>query len=214
LLFTEIKNKTMLYTIHPDNPDARKIEQVASILRHGGIIIYPTDTVYAIGCDINSREAVEQVCRLRKLDPAKAMLTMMCKDISQVAEYAAQIDTPVFKLLRRNLPGPFTMILPAGSKTPKLFINKKKTIGIRIPDNPIVQALIEAMGRPLLTASLKLDDDVVEYITDPTELHELFGAQVAAVIDGGIGGLEPSTLVDCTGPEVVIIRQGIGVLKT
>jgi tRNA threonylcarbamoyl adenosine modification protein (Sua5/YciO/YrdC/YwlC family) len=204
----------MIFTIHPENPDSRKIEQVAAILRNGGIIIYPTDTVYAIGCDINSKEAVEKVCRLRKLDPAKAMLTMMCKDISQVAEYAAQIDTPVFKLLRRNLPGPFTMILPAGSKTPKLFINKKKTIGIRIPDNPIVQALIEAMGRPLLTASLKLDDDIVEYITDPTELHDQFEQQVDAVVDGGIGGHEPSTLVDCTGPEAVIIRQGVGVLKT
>lgn len=204
----------MIFTIHPENPDSRKIEQVAAILRNGGIIIYPTDTVYAIGCDINSKEAVEKVCRLRKLDPSKAMLTMMCKDISQVAEYAAQIDTPVFKLLRRNLPGPFTMILPAGSKTPKLFINKKKTIGIRIPDNPIVQALIEAMGRPLLTASLKLDDDIVEYITDPTELHDLFEQQVDAVVDGGIGGHEPSTLVDCTGQEAVIIRQGVGVLKT
>lgn len=204
----------MIFTIHPENPDSRKIEQVAAILRNDGIIIYPTDTVYAIGCDINSKEAVEKVCRLRKLDPSKAMLTMMCKDISQVAEYAAQIDTPVFKLLRRNLPGPFTMILPAGSKTPKLFINKKKTIGIRIPDNPIVQALIEAMGRPLLTASLKLDDDIVEYITDPTELHDLFEQQVDAVVDGGIGGHEPSTLVDCTGQEAVIIRQGVGVLKT
>ncbi len=203
----------MLLTIHPQNPDQRKIAQAVALLREGGVLIYPTDTVYAIGCDIASKEAVERVCRIRKLDPGKAMLTMMCRDISQVAEYAAQIDTPVFKLLRRNLPGPFTFILPAGSKTPKLFINRKKTIGIRIPDNPIVQALLEELGRPILTASLKSEDDVLEYYTDPEVLNEDFHKLVDAVIDGGTGGHEPSTLVDCTGPEPEVIRQGIGNLR-
>ncbi len=203
----------MILSIHPQNPDQRKIAQAAEILRSGGVIIYPTDTVYAIGCDIASKEAVERVCRIRNLDPGKAMLTMMCKDISQVAEYSAQIDTPVFKLLRRNLPGPFTFILPAGSKTPKLFINRKKTIGIRIPANPIVQALLEELGRPMLTSSLKTDDDVIEYYTDPEELHEDFHKLVDAVIDGGPGGISPSTLVDCTGPEPEVIRQGMGELR-
>lgn len=203
----------MLLHIHPQNPDARKIAQAADILREGGVLIYPTDTVYAVGCDIASKTAVERVCQLRKLDPGRAMLTMMCRDISQVAEYAAQIDTPVFKLLRRNLPGPFTFILPAGSKTPKLFINKKKTIGIRIPANPIVQALLEALGRPMLTSSLKTDDDDgPAYYSDPEALHEAFGRWVDAVIAGGEGGQEPSTLVDCTGPEPEILRQGLGEL--
>ncbi len=203
----------MFLTIHPDNPDSRKIAQAVDILRSGGVIIYPTDTVYAIGCDVASKEAVERVCRIRKLDPGKAMLTMMCKDISQVAEYAAQIDTPVFKLLRRNLPGPFTFILPAGSKTPKLFINRKKTIGIRIPANAIVQALLEELGHPILTASLKTEDDIVEYYTDPEVLHDDFQKLVDAVIDGGTGGIVPSTLVDCTGPEPEVVREGLGALK-
>lgn len=202
----------MLLTIHTQNPDSRKITQVVSILKAGGVIIYPTDTVYAIGCDIMSKEAVERVCRLRKLDTGKAMLTMMCKDISQVAEYAAQIDTPIFKILRRNLPGPFTFVLPAGHKTPKIFVNRKKTIGIRIPDNPIVMALLEELGRPILTTSLKTEDDILEYYTDPDLLEEEFHKLVDMVIDGGPGGIIPSTLVDCTGPEPEIIRQGAGEL--
>lgn len=203
----------MLLTIHPQNPDARKIAQAVEILQSGGIIIYPTDTVYAIGCDMSNQDAVERVCRLRNLDPERAMLTIMCRDLSEVAEYSAQIDTPVFKLLRRNLPGPFTFVLPAGSKTPKLFRNRKKTIGIRIPGHPIVQALIEGLGRPILTTSLKTGDDVVEYYTDPEALHEDYHKLVDAVIDGGPGGNSPSTLVDCTRPEPEVIRQGLGELN-
>jgi tRNA threonylcarbamoyl adenosine modification protein (Sua5/YciO/YrdC/YwlC family) len=203
----------MIQTIHPQNPDQRKIAQVAEMLRKNGVVIYPTDTVYAIGCDMMSKEAVERLCRIRHLDPQKAMLTLICKDISQVAEYAAQIDTPVFKLMRRNLPGPFTFILPAGSKTPKLFINRKKTIGIRIPDNAILMALIEELGHPILTASLKTDDDVVEYFTDPEDLHDQYQNLVDAVIDGGPGGIVPSTLVDCTGQEPELIREGAGEIK-
>ncbi|MBX2929170.1 MAG: threonylcarbamoyl-AMP synthase [Saprospiraceae bacterium] len=203
----------MLLTIHPQNPDTRKIAQAVEILQSGGVIIYPTDTVYAIGCDMANQDAVERVCRLRNLDPERAMLTIMCRDISEVAEYSAQIDTPVFKLLRRNLPGPFTFVLPAGSKTPKLFRNRKKTIGIRIPGHPIVQALIEGLGRPILTTSLKTGDDVVEYYTDPEALHEDYQKLVDVVIDGGAGGNSPSTLVDCTGPEPEVIRQGLGELN-
>ena len=203
----------MILTIHPQNPDQRKIAQVAETLRKHGVIIYPTDTVYAIGCDMMSKEAVERLCRIRHLDPQKAMLTLICKDLSQVAEYAAQIDTPVFKLMRRNLPGPFTFILPAGSKTPKLFINRKKTIGVRIPDNAILMAIVEELGHPILTASLKTNDDVVEYFTDPEDLHDQYENQVDAVIDGGLGGIVPSTLVDCTGQEPELIREGAGELK-
>jgi tRNA threonylcarbamoyl adenosine modification protein (Sua5/YciO/YrdC/YwlC family) len=203
----------MILTIHPQNPDQRKIAQVAETLRKHGVIIYPTDTVYAIGCDMMSKEAVERLCLIRHLDPQKAMLTLICKDLSQVAEYAAQIDTPVFKLMRRNLPGPFTFILPAGSKTPKLFINRKKTIGVRIPDNAILMAIVEELGHPILTASLKTNDDVVEYFTDPEDLHDQYENQVDAVIDGGLGGIVPSTLVDCTGQEPELIREGAGELK-
>lgn len=203
----------MILTIHPQNPDQRKIGQVTETLRKHGVIIYPTDTVYAIGCDMMSKEAVERLCRIRHLDPQKAMLTLICKDLSQVAEYAAQIDTPVFKLMRRNLPGPFTFILPAGSKTPKLFINRKKTIGVRIPDNAILMAIVEELGHPILTASLKTNDDVVEYFTDPEDLHDQYENQVDAVIDGGPGGIVPSTLVDCTGQEPELIREGAGELK-
>lgn len=183
------------------------------MLRKNGVVIYPTDTVYAIGCDMMSKEAVERLCRIRHLDPQKAMLTLICKDLSQVAEYAAQIDTPVFKLMRRNLPGPFTFILPAGSKTPKLFINRKKTIGVRIPDNAILMALVEELGRPILTASLKTNDDVVEYFTDPEDLHDQYENLVDAVIDGGPGGIVPSGLIDCTGQEPELIREGAGELK-
>jgi tRNA threonylcarbamoyl adenosine modification protein (Sua5/YciO/YrdC/YwlC family) len=203
----------MILTIHPQNPDQRKIAQVAEMLRKNGVVIYPTDTVYAIGCDMMSKEAVERLCRIRHLDPQKAMLTLICKDLSQVAEYAAQIDTPVFKLMRRNLPGPFTFILPAGSKTPKLFINRKKTIGVRIPDNAILMALVEELGRPILTASLKTNDDVVEYFTDPEDLHDQYENLVDAVIDGGPGGIVPSGLIDCTGQEPELIREGAGELK-
>lgn len=203
----------MILTIHPQNPDQRKIAQVAEMLRKNGVVIYPTDTVYAIGCDMMSKEAVERLCRIRHLDPQKAMLTLICKDLSQVAEYAAQIDTPVFKLMRRNLPGPFTFILPAGSKTPKLFINRKKTIGVRIPDNAILMALVEELGRPILTASLKTNDDVVEYFTDPEDLHDEYENLVDAVIDGGPGGIVPSGLIDCTGQEPELIREGAGELK-
>lgn len=203
----------MILTIHPQNPDQRKIAQVAETLRKHGVIIYPTDTVYAIGCDMMSKEAVERLCLIRHLDPQKAMLTLICKDLSQVAEYAAQIDTPVFKLMRRNLPGPFTFILPAGSKTPKLFINRKKTIGVRIPDNAILMAIVEELGHPILTASLKTNDDVIEYFTDPEDLHDQYENQVDAVIDGGLGGIVPSTLVDCTGQEPELIREGAGELK-
>ena len=203
----------MILTIHPQNPDQRKIAQVTETLRKHGVIIYPTDTVYAIGCDMMSKEAVERLCRIRHLDPQKAMLTLICKDLSQVAEYAAQIDTPVFKLMRRNLPGPFTFILPAGSKTPKLFINRKKTIGVRIPDNAILMAIVEELGHPILTASLKTNDDVVEYFTDPEDLHDQYENLVDAVIDGGLGGIVPSTLVDCTGQEPELIREGAGELK-
>ena len=200
----------MYISIHPDNPEERKIDQVVKILQSGGVIIYPTDTVYGIGCDIRQQEAIEKVCRIRGLEPEKAALSIMCKDISQIADYTQQIDTPYFKLLKKHLPGPFTFILNSNNTVPKMFKNKKRTIGIRIPENKIVLALIEALGAPILTTSLKSDDEILEYFTDPSEIYEDFELQVDIVIDGGIGKNVPSTIVDLTNNEPVVIRAGAG----
>ncbi len=205
----------MLLTIHPDDPEARKIKQVVEVLQSGGIIIYPTDTVYGIGCDITNHQAVEKVCQLRRLDPQRAMLSLICKDISQVAEYAWQLDNELFRLMKKNLPGPFTFILKSSNTVPKLFKNRKRTVGVRVPANNIALAIVEALGRPILSASLKNEDnmeDFDEYFTDPIDIHEKFQHQVDLVIDGGAGGITPSTLLDCTKTEFELIRQGAGEL--
>ena len=205
----------MLLKIHPDDPEVRKISQVVEVLQAGGIIIYPTDTVYGIGCDITNHQAVERVCKLRRLDPQRAMLSLICKDISQVAEYAWQLDNELFRLMKKNFPGPFTFILKSSNAVPKLFKNRKRTVGVRVPDNHIALALVEALGRPILSSSLKIEDspeDFDEYYTDPIDVHDIFQNQVNLVIDGGIGGNIPSTLVDCTKDEFELIREGAGQL--
>lgn len=200
----------MYLSIHPNNPEERKIEQVVKILKDGGVIIYPTDTVYGIGCDIRNQSAIEKVCKIRGLKPEKAALSIMCKDISQISAYTQQIDNPYFKLLKKNLPGPFTFILNSNNSVPKMFKNKKRTIGIRIPDNKIILELIDHLGAPILTTSLKSDDEILEYFTDPSEIFEDFENQVDLVIDGGIGKNVPSTIVDLTQSEPKIIRKGAG----
>lgn len=203
----------MTIHIHPDNPEPRKIQQVTKSLEQGGIIIYPTDTVYGLGCDFTNKKAVEKICRIKRLDPQKAMLTFICKDIAQIAEYAWQMDNQLFKLLKRNLPGPFTFILKSSNAVPKLLKNKKRTIGVRIPDNIIANHLVDTLGRPLLSISLKnTDEDGEVYLTEPWEMEEQFGHQVDFVIDGGTGGTDHSTLVDCTGDSFEIIREGKGIL--
>lgn len=202
----------MLLRINPDNPEGRKIQQVVDILANGGVVIYPTDTVYGIGCDITNKKAVERICQLRGLDPNKALLSIICKDISQVAEYAAQIDNEVFRVMKHHLPGPFTFVLKGSNHLPKVLKNRKETIGIRIPDNRIVLALVEQLGRPILTASLKSDDEIAEYFTDPTDIYEDFKKLVDVVIDGGIGGNIPSTVIDCTGNQPLVVREGAGQL--
>jgi len=205
----------MLLTIHPDDPDTRKIKQVIEVLQAGGIIIYPTDTVYGIGCDIGHHQAVERVCKLRRLDPQRAMLSLICKDIGQVAEYAWQLDNELFRMLKKNIPGPFTFILKSSNAVPKLFKNRKRTIGVRVPANNIAIAIVESLGRPILSTSLKVEDspeDFDEYYTDPSEIHDAFQNQVDLVIDGGIGGMVPSTLVDCSKGEFELIREGEGQL--
>ena len=203
----------MLLKINPDNPEGRKIDQAVDVLREGGVIIYPTDTVYGLGCDIFNSKAVDRICKLRGLDPVKARLSFICKDISQVADYAQQIDNTVFRLMKKHLPGAFTFVLNSNNKVPKMFKNRKRTIGVRIPDNNICQALVEGLDRPILTASLKSDDEILEYFTDPIDIYEDFGKQVDLVIDGGIGKNQPSTFVDCTGAEPVVLRLGTGVLE-
>lgn len=199
----------MFLEIHPDNPDQRQIELIVKTLNEGGIIIYPTDTVYALGCSIDQKEAIEKLCALKKIDPDKALLTFICSDISQVASYARPIDTTIYRVMKRNLPGPFTFILEANNEVPRLIKGRKKTIGIRIPDNKVVQSIVAALGKPMLSASLKSYDDIQEYYTNAFEIYEEYQHQVDIVVDGGLGHLDASTIVDCSENELNIIRQGV-----
>lgn len=203
----------MIFNIHPENPQKRKVQAVTEILKGGGVVIYPTDSVYGLGCDFANAEAVDRICKLRDLDPVKANLTFICKDISQVSEYTAQMNNETFRLMKRNLPGPFTFILRSNNSVPKMFKNKKRTVGVRIPENNIAIKLVEDLGRPILSTSLKADEDIREYFTDPKLIEEKFGNQVDAVIDGGVGSLDPSAVVDCTGDEPLLIRSGIKQLR-
>jgi len=202
-----------LLRIHPENPEGRKIKEICDSLESGGMVIYPTDSVYAIGCDILRQDVVERIYQFKGLDPTLANMTFLCKDISQVAEYAAQINNDVFKILKRNTPGPFTFIIKANSQVPRIFKNKRKTIGVRIPKNKIVLDIIESLGRPLLSTSLKRNDDLLEYYTEPSFIYEKYGNQFDIIIDGGIGQTEPSTIVDCTEEIPEIIREGFEELR-
>lgn len=203
----------MLLPIHPVNPEPRKIQQVIDVLHDAGAIIYPTDTIYGLGCDLMQPKAIDRIYRIRRMDPQKALLTLICQDISQVAQYAHQIDNEVFRLMKKNMPGPFTFILRAGRQLPATLRNRKGTIGVRIPEHKITQAILESLRRPMLSASLRSDDDFLEYENDPEEMQDLFGHQVDLVIDGGMGSRTPSTVIDCTGEEPVVIREGAGELR-
>ncbi|MEO5564364.1 MAG: L-threonylcarbamoyladenylate synthase [Chitinophagaceae bacterium] len=198
----------MLLRIHPDNPQPRQIRAAVESLQRGGIIIYPTDTIYGLGCDILQHRAIEQICRIKNVDPKKAQLSFICPDLSHLSEYAKQIPTATFRLLKEHLPGPYTFILPASKMVPKILQSKKDTIGLRIPDNKIACAIVKELGRPILSASLP--GEMVEDYTDPEVMYENFMNQVDMVIDGGIGGTVPSTVIDCTGDEPVVIREGLG----
>ena len=202
----------MFVRLYEDNPNERDICSIVGVLKEGGVIIYPTDTIYAIGCDINNVKAVQRVCQLKGVKPEKASFSMICRDLSNIATYA-KVSNETFKVMKRNLPGPYTFILPATSKLPNVLMNKRKTIGIRVPDNRIVMAIVEELGNPLLTTSVKADDDVVEYMTDPELIYEKYGKSVDVVVDGGYGQNVASTIVDCTGPSIEIVRQGIGELE-
>jgi tRNA threonylcarbamoyl adenosine modification protein (Sua5/YciO/YrdC/YwlC family) len=200
-------------TIHPKNPEARKIAQVVEVLRSGGIIIYPTDTIYGIGCDLMNRKAVERLCHVMDIKPQKLDLSFICNDLAHITEYVRRMDTSVFKLLKKALPGPYTFILESSSKVPKITQTNKKTVGIRIPDHAIPRSIVAELGNPLITSSIKDDDKIKAYTTDPEEIFEDFRHKVDLVIDGGPGNNVPSTVIDCTGPEITIIRHAAGEIE-
>ena len=198
----------MLIQLHPDNPQPRLIKQVCECLKEGGVIIYPTDTIYGLGCDINQPKAVERICKIKNIDPQKAQLSFICRDLSNLSDYTKPIDTPLYRMLKKYLPGPYTFILPASKQVPKILQSKKSTVGIRVPDNIICRHILEELGNPILSASLP--GEMVEEYTDPEVIYENFGDKVDFMIDGGIGSMVPSTIVDCTTSEWMIIRQGLG----
>lgn len=198
----------MLLQIHPENPQERLVKQVVECLKDGGIIIYPTDTIYGLGCDINHPKAVERICRIKGVDPKKAQLSFICRDLSHLSDYTKSIDTPLYRVLKINLPGPYTFILPASKQVPKILKSKKETIGLRVPNNVICMNILKAMDSPILSASLP--GEMVEEYTDPEIIYEKFQKLVDIVIDGGPGGVIPSTVVDCTTDEWTVIREGLG----
>ncbi|MDR0953892.1 MAG: threonylcarbamoyl-AMP synthase [Rikenellaceae bacterium] len=200
----------MIVKIYPDNPNPKAIERVVAVLESDGVIVYPTDTVYAFGCSLKSPKAIERLKAIR--GKSTADMAVVFADLSHIADYA-RVDNPTFKILKRNLPGPFTFILKASGRVPDKLLEKRKTIGVRIPENPIPLHLIERLEAPLITASVKDDDDVIEYTTDPELIDEKYGALVDLVLDGGFGNNEASTVVDCSGEELEILRQGLGELQ-
>lgn len=191
-----------------DNPSDRQISKIIDVLKAGGVIIYPTDTVYGIGCDITKHKAIERIAQLKDVKVEKANFSFICYDLSHIADYTRPLENSVFKLMKRNLPGPFTFILEANTHVPKILKAKKKTIGIRVPDNNIIREIVKALGNPILTTSLKADDEILEYTTDPELIYEDYKNLVDIVIDGGYGGNIASTVIDCTGHEPEIIREG------
>lgn len=200
----------MLLKLYDKNTNPKDIEKIVDVLHDGGLIIYPTDTVYAIGCDALNVRAVEKICKLKGINPAKNNLSIICYDLSNISEYA-KVDNHTFKLMRKNLPGPFTFILNTTSLLPKIY-KDRKTVGIRVPDNNIIREIVRVLGNPVLTTSIKDDDEIIEYSTDPELIYEKYSKLVEIVIDGGCGGVDASTIVDCVGFEPAITRQGKGQL--
>ena len=197
-------------SMHPVTPESRKLLHVTALLKNGGIIVYPTDTIYGIGCDLMNRRAVERLCHILEIKPQKLNLSFICSDLSHISKYVKRIDTPEFKILKKLLPGPFTFIFESSSHVPKILDVNKKTVGIRIPQHPIPLEIVKLLDNPLITSSIKDDDQIKEYTTDPEEIYEDFKHKVDLIIDGGPGGNIPSTIVDFTGGKPVVTRQGLG----
>ena len=203
------ENGHIIY-VYPENPNQKEIDKVVKVLQDGGLVVYPTDTVYAIGCDALNVRAVEKICQMKGVNPQKSNLSIICYDLSNLSEYA-KVSNAAFKLMKKHLPGPFTFILPTSSELPKIYKNRKE-VGIRVPDNNITRTLVQSLGNPILTMSIRDKDEVIEYTTDPELIHEKYEHQVDIVIDGGFGGLEASTVIDCTTDNFEIVRQGKGEL--
>ena len=203
----------MLIKIYPENPGEKVIEQVVDVLKKGGLIIYPTDTVYGLGCDITNQKAIEKIARLRGVKVEKAHFSFVCHDLSHISDYIIPIDNETFRVIKKALPGPFTFIFNANKKVPKLLSSSKKTVGIRVPDNNIARMIVKTLGNPVISTSIHDEDEIKEYSTDPELIHEKYEHLVDLVIDGGYGSNEPSTIVDCTQGEFEIIRQGKGDLS-
>ena len=200
----------MLIDIHQETPEPRKIETAVNILKKDGVLIIPTDSVYSFACALGSTKALEKMARLRDLTPSEANFSLICKDLSQMSEYVAPLPQPIFKLMKRALPGPFTFILNAGVKVPRIFRKSKREVGIRIPDHSIPKALIDSLGKPLVVSSVHHDDQDIEYMTDPGLVHEKYALQVDGVIGGGLGHMEASTIIDCTSGDALVVREGRG----
>ena len=198
----------MLIQIHPQDPQPRLIKQVVECLKDGGIIVYPTDTIYGLGCDIFQHKAVDRICTIKNINPLRAQLSFICRDLSHLSDYTKSIDTPLYRMLKRYLPGPYTFILPASKQVPKILQSKKSTIGLRVPDNVICRHILDLLGNPIISTSLP--GEMAEEYTDPEIINDKFGCLVDFVIDGGIGGMVPSTIVDCVTDDWVITRQGTG----
>ncbi|WP_040478591.1 L-threonylcarbamoyladenylate synthase [Mariniradius saccharolyticus] len=196
--------------LYPENPDMRKVSRIVDILRDGGIIIYPTDTVYGMGCDIHNQRAIERIARIKGIKPKHHNFSFICYDLSNISEYTRALSTPVFKIMKKALPGPYTFILEANNNVPKILNSNKKTVGIRVPDHAIPRLLVKELGSPILTTSIRDDDDVIEYSTDPELIFEKFRDLVDVVIDGGYGNNVASTILDCTGDDIEVVREGLG----
>lgn len=205
-----MNSKAIFFKLYEENPEQKKVDKIIDILRNDGVIIYPTDTVYGIGCSIMSRNAIDRVARFKGMKPGKERFSLIFDSLSQISEYARNIHTPVFKVMKKALPGPFTFILHSSSKLPKLLNSAKKTVGVRVPDHNIPRTIVEQLGVPIITTSIRDEDEIIEYSTDPELIYEKFSTTVDAIIDGGYGNNIPSTVVDCTGDEFDVLRDGLG----
>jgi tRNA threonylcarbamoyl adenosine modification protein (Sua5/YciO/YrdC/YwlC family) len=199
--------------LYEENPDPKRVRHIAEVLRNGGVIIYPTDTVYGLGCDITNQKAVEKICRIKGINPKKHNFSFVCADLSNISQFTRVITKPVFKMMKKGLPGPFTFILEASSQVPKILHSNKKTVGIRVPNHGVPRAIVEELGQPILSTSIYDEDEILEYSTDPELIFEKYQNLVDIVIDGGYGSNVPSTILDCTGDEVVVVREGLGQLE-
>ncbi|MCG8311446.1 MAG: threonylcarbamoyl-AMP synthase [Cytophagales bacterium] len=205
-----MKSKAIFFKLYEENPEQKKIDRIVDILSNDGVIIYPTDTVYGIGCSIMSRTAIDRVAKFKGMKPGKERFSLIFDSLSQVSKYARNIHTPVFKVMKKALPGPFTFILHSGSKLPKLLNSTKKTVGVRVPDHNTPRTIVEHLGVPIITTSIRDEDEIIEYSTDPELIYEKFSSMADAIVDGGYGNNIPSTIIDCTGDEFEVLRYGLG----